>query len=286
MWQAIGAGISAIGSLFGGRKSQKSAESQARRQEQLQREFAQHGIRWRVEDAKAAGLHPLYALGAQTPQYSPVLASDSMGPAIADAGQSIGRAVAATSTAAEKRVQELNIRALENQVEEGDLRNQWLRSKVLLDQPAGLQAFPVDDSHMDPDAIMIPGPDAPPVNQSNMDFFDSGTAGVRLPTGREHRPGDRSLNFGRFPMWTEFNVTHGPDPLRMVLPGGISGDPAEALESLAESIPLMWMTYQENVARYGEPLADKIFSRYFGQQWQRFKEDIKSQAKDVLNPFN
>lgn len=37
----------------------------------LQREFAQNGIRWRVDDAKAAGLHPLAALGASGSSYSP-----------------------------------------------------------------------------------------------------------------------------------------------------------------------------------------------------------------------
>ena len=31
-----------------------------------QREFAKHGIQWRVDDAKAAGIHPLAALGSPT----------------------------------------------------------------------------------------------------------------------------------------------------------------------------------------------------------------------------
>jgi len=38
---------------------------------QLQKDFAQHGIRWRVEDAKAAGIHPLAAVGAAGASYSP-----------------------------------------------------------------------------------------------------------------------------------------------------------------------------------------------------------------------
>lgn len=37
-----------------------------------QREFAKHGIRWRVEDAIAAGIHPLAALGVNTASGSPV----------------------------------------------------------------------------------------------------------------------------------------------------------------------------------------------------------------------
>lgn len=66
-------GIGAVGSLFGG-----ESKSGIRAQEQMhysnlkaQEAFAQQGIRWRVEDAKKAGIHPLYALGASIPSYSP-----------------------------------------------------------------------------------------------------------------------------------------------------------------------------------------------------------------------
>jgi len=55
----LGGLISAGASLFG-------SNSAAKRQEKLSKEFAQHGIQWRVEDAKAAGIHPLAALGAST----------------------------------------------------------------------------------------------------------------------------------------------------------------------------------------------------------------------------
>lgn len=43
---------------------------------QQQREFAQKGIRWRVSDAKKAGIHPLFALGANTASFSPVAGPD------------------------------------------------------------------------------------------------------------------------------------------------------------------------------------------------------------------
>lgn len=38
----------------------------------LQREFAQMGIRWRVDDARAAGIHPLAALGASGASFNPI----------------------------------------------------------------------------------------------------------------------------------------------------------------------------------------------------------------------
>lgn len=86
--------ISSGSSLLGGLLGRSSARSQNRANEALQREFAQHGIRWKVEDAKAAGLHPLAAIGAQGASYSPATVVDPMGDALAQAGQSIGSGVA------------------------------------------------------------------------------------------------------------------------------------------------------------------------------------------------
>lgn len=71
---------------------------------QHQKEFAKNGIRWKVADAKAAGLHPLAALGAQTSGYSPsaVVGDSPDFSFLRDIGQDIGRAVDAKSTAAER----------------------------------------------------------------------------------------------------------------------------------------------------------------------------------------
>lgn len=123
--------ISGAASLIGGAFSSSRSGREARLNRKMQKEFAQHGIRWRVEDAKAAGLHPLYALGAQTPSFSPVYSSDSIGPALADAGQSIGRAVAAQSTPHEKVMAQLQLRAAEQQLEEGDARIGLLKSEAM-----------------------------------------------------------------------------------------------------------------------------------------------------------
>lgn len=73
----------------------------AKRQEYAQREFAKHGIRWKVADAKAAGLHPLAALGASGAAYSPV---SSAGSDLGSVGQDISRSIEATRTADERRM--------------------------------------------------------------------------------------------------------------------------------------------------------------------------------------
>lgn len=69
----IGGGL---GSLLGGAAQvggffTDPAAEEAKRQ----REFAQNSIQWRVADARAAGIHPLAALGAQVSGYVPVSAS-------------------------------------------------------------------------------------------------------------------------------------------------------------------------------------------------------------------
>lgn len=58
----------------------------------LQREFAQMGVQWRAADSKAAGIHPLFGLGAQGAQASPSFID----------GQDVSRAAHATRTPEER----------------------------------------------------------------------------------------------------------------------------------------------------------------------------------------
>lgn len=89
----------------------------------MQKDFATHGIRWKVKDAKKAGIHPLYALGAQTTSFSPVSVGGATD-AIASMGQDVSRAIDATRTqpekleAVSKTMQDLQIRrmGLENEL--------------------------------------------------------------------------------------------------------------------------------------------------------------------------
>lgn len=120
-----GALISGASSLLGGLFGQSSQEKANKRNIQLQREFAQNGIQWKVADAKAAGIHPVVALGAQTHSFSPSVVGDtSFGTGVAQAGQDIGRAIQATRTpeqrvdAYSKTVQDLSLQrmGLENSI--------------------------------------------------------------------------------------------------------------------------------------------------------------------------
>lgn len=94
--------ISAGASVLGGILGKKSADKQAQQQYEHQKEFAQSGIQWKVKDAAKAGIHPLYALGAQTTSYSPTsVGGTDFG--IPEAGQNIGRAIDATRSSPEQQ---------------------------------------------------------------------------------------------------------------------------------------------------------------------------------------
>ena len=132
MWGSIAGGIGAAVGGVAGLISSGQSQANAAKLNQLnyahQKEFAQNGIRWKVADAKAAGLHPLAALGASTAQYTPATAiGDSPDWSfLADAGQSIGRAVDAKRTQQERVEQQQKQDAAfalkaENQKAENDL---------------------------------------------------------------------------------------------------------------------------------------------------------------------
>lgn len=136
----IGPLLSAGASLIGGlmtSSAQKDANRQqaemARQNIAMQKDFAQKGIQWKVQDARNAGIHPLYALGAQTHSFSPISVGTTpvtgVGAGIAAAGQDLSRAFAASAspsqraTAYEQAVQALS-------VERGQLENTLLKAQI------------------------------------------------------------------------------------------------------------------------------------------------------------
>lgn len=108
--------------LIGGALNWLSGKNEARHQERLQREYAQNAIQWKVADAKKAGIHPLYALGAPSMSPSPSSVGGSSG--MSDMGQDISRALSAgmsregQTTAFDAAVQEMTLKkfGLENEL--------------------------------------------------------------------------------------------------------------------------------------------------------------------------
>lgn len=149
------AGLSGGLDYIGGesdRRSQEAMNAQqlqlARDQMAMQKEFAQSGIRWRVEDAVKAGLHPLAALGVQGAQYSPVAALmeapkspwSSVSRSLGNFGQDVTRALMATKSQEERMLDHIRLR---NEKLQGDfIQEQIEASRAERASKVG-PAFPV-----------------------------------------------------------------------------------------------------------------------------------------------
>lgn len=133
---AIGGGFSLLSGLFGKSSSDKAAKMTAQsaaEDRRLQREFAQTGIQWKVADAKAAGIHPLAALGAQTHSYSPVnvgyTPDMSMANAMSNIGQDVSRAVHATRSR-DHQAEAIAKTAADLQIKNMGLQNDLLAAQI------------------------------------------------------------------------------------------------------------------------------------------------------------
>lgn len=122
----ISAGANLLGGILGNNQQEKNAE----RNIQLQKDFAQQGIRWKVEDAKAAGIHPLYALGANTTSFAPVSVGSDLSTGISNMGQDLSRAINSTRTEGERTS------AYSKTAQELQLRNMSLQNDLLASQIA------------------------------------------------------------------------------------------------------------------------------------------------------
>lgn len=90
--------------------------------------LAKHGIRWKVADAKKAGIHPLYALGA-SPSAGGVQSGGNLIGALASAGSDISRAVQATRSQGE-REDAYSEAFKQQQYERNELENDLLRAQI------------------------------------------------------------------------------------------------------------------------------------------------------------
>lgn len=173
----IGAGASLLGGLLqnsANKDANKAAEANAQRQYEQQKEFAQSGIQWKVKDAEAAGIHPLYAMGANTVSYSPTSVGST--PAdfsfIKDAGQNIGRAIDTTRSNSAKQ-NAISSTASAIQLEglqlDNDLKRAQLNSALALANPFGRAApgLPTSETTSFIDGQgNTPQSDAPPLMHS------------------------------------------------------------------------------------------------------------------------
>lgn len=231
------------------------AREQQARNEALQREFAQMGVRWRVEDAKAAGLHPLYALSSGGAAFAPnpvVMPAMDVGAGgkgyLAQMGQDLSRAISATQTPEQRAVQEAQLTVLQAQARK-DLAQAAYYDRLA---PAGGQVGPGMPSVSSPpftEQGIIPGSE-----HVSTEFM--GPPDLRGARGAiKVEPDTLVSSRGNFPYVTsapgkpglsEYQFGNG---FRMLLPA--AKDLGEALEPLSESPLQTLFIIGENVEHYG-----------------------------------
>lgn len=195
--------------LFGMEKDREASSNNARiqqeqfeRQMAAQKEFAQNAIQWRAADAKAAGLHPLAALGASSQSYSPIAVGATTQPSMAqtlgDMGQDITRAAGALvpkakrDTAAVEVAQAQEVTANNLKLENMKLQNDILRSKLAtVNQPGTPPGvpFPVPENKKPEERppLMFGGrrwdtsPDTSPMKAWEDQYGDEGPVSWLLP---------------------------------------------------------------------------------------------------------
>lgn len=124
--------------IAGGVLSEVFRGKASKKEYRRQKEFAQNSVAWRVADAEASGIHPLFALGMQGSSYAP----QTIGNDFSSVGQDVGRAFGAMATGREKgnafnlAVQKLTLQKL-------GLENEFLAAQIgKLKAPGSPPAMP------------------------------------------------------------------------------------------------------------------------------------------------
>lgn len=185
--QSLGNQFSSIeaarGRAYGSSEAEKArawAGQQATTDRSLATQFAQQGIRWRAADAKAAGIHPLAAIGGAT--YSPpsvsaggtsVSSPQSMGANIP--GQNLSRARRATMS----NVSRHDERMAELAIERAGLENAYLRSRIATEVAQLGPGLPVEDVSMQRVPGHVSSPSQEPGSVTSSGWIRTGDGGLQ-----------------------------------------------------------------------------------------------------------
>jgi len=230
-WDAAASGLGAL-------VSYDSARSQIKAQKQ----FAKKGIQWRVNDAKKAGLHPLYALGAQVPAFSPVM--DATGSHLAQMGQDITRARKATLTPHEQKLLDLQVATAQAGLDRTYAETALLQSERLKNVSQQFKWLPEPNTReAGNNANTVFGGQAIDVRRQKVPLQHVTPVAPDLPSGS----GVPGIVAGIPDGWREFNMPGGST---VFLPTS-SGDMSQGLEAASESATLMKMI--DNLNREHNP---------------------------------
>lgn len=250
MWPAIGA----IGGALIGALGQKDANE---KNIDMQRDFAQHGISWKVQDAKEAGLHPLYALGGSGASFTPSAQPLMTAAEGSRLGQDLGRAAAG-----DDRQRDVNLAQLElirAQTRESDARaaavtsaearavQGQMASKPLNIRPGGVRLGPYDWEFAGLDDVLAARRRAGiggGVGVGESPLLGKDTVKFKPDEVTRSISGQPSVAAGDEPAWKRHTINDRGTPLMV---------PSEKLSEVFENIPFwMWPgVVKKNVDEFG-----------------------------------
>lgn len=243
----IGAGANILGGLMGRRSNREQVD----RSVELQRDFAQHGVQWKVEDAKRAGLHPVYALGAATSGPTIPVMDDPLARSIQDAGQTLGKAASSGLTQDQKdaaaRAGEVHLAQIRRLNSEAAMFDS-ITVKNYRDLNAN-PAFP------EPARELLPGQGNSGGNNSvvvsQRDALLPGNVGVvevkPNPNISPRSVTEQNVTAGANPYWDLVTYGKGQYPFKILLPRSQEGPTESWYElSLLEKARVLAFNYKNN----------------------------------------
>lgn len=281
-----GAGAQVGGGLLDFFLNQKQVYDQMKQQ----RDFAQNSIQWRVKDAAKAGIHPLYALGAQPTQSFPVMMESHIGEGIAGAGDRLADVIRRQFPEQNEKDQfERRIMAAtaEKAEVEVDLARNELRRQA---------AQPIPSLAVNPDTVSAENPYFfHPDNQSSLN--DAMVNGGKEVTGVDIKPGDYELKKGEVknpssfaeeriagaaePVMKEYTLAPG---LHIQMPDLAGESFEETMDSI--SAPAYIGLLLRNREIYGDSWLEKFLKFRFGGQIPKGREKFDPRHKHQAESFH
>lgn len=180
---------------------------QQRRGEAFQEQFAKEGLRWRVADAEAAGLSPVYGAGLAGAVGTPI---PIMQTSLGEMGQNISRAALAGATTEEKEGAVLRNAYIQSQIKSEDMRAEGLalQNEKLRRE---LSAQPGPPSIFGGDKGGVSG--SGPVVVESQQFSPLLRGGVKVEAPKVPAASDesRAVIAGQRPMWQKVRLDDGTE---------------------------------------------------------------------------
>lgn len=149
----VAQGASDTSNLLGMAANIQATKEANRRNEDDQKLFAQAGLRWKVADAEAAGIHPLYALGGAGSTFSPSFQAPDLS-GFSRMGQNLERAIQPSETEEQRAAQWLDLKYKSSMIEETDARKGYYDSLAAKARQDMLNSSPWPNGN--PAATIVP----------------------------------------------------------------------------------------------------------------------------------